>query len=684
MKGILTSIKRVFARQKENNIAVETMIGNEEPVRETPVSPVYQDNPLVTFYGVGPELINYKYPVNAECIKKEILNPNGVIGPAWYEQWPDAIEALRDYNNEFFYEKEHEEIREHFYQDLTLLYEKHGYYSALTLMHSIDVQYDYDKMRICAENGVAEGMTQYAGEMIRKGRNEDAERWMLEAAEKDEVIAMMSLAISYNYGTFTRIDKDEAARWYKASLNRDRDDSDYIWDFFASTNLGVLYVDAGYFRTALRYFELADRQRENIKEDDFGLEIYDKNTDKCRNLLENSYSLRRKRALIQSNTSSIPRLFDLEYQSHLTVALDDKSRIGHWKPKDISDVDLDDLREESEATALANPHQTNNKENFVFPSISVEIRNPEIFGTKREIIFLEKNCHAQLNDYIQTHFDYLRTCFRKLGLLFIYLPAHFNSSEYYDDLLLPEDEHEELGILDDDVVSTTTARYMEGNASLYWNYMFSKESLPNDCAGFLHYKPATPYAEVKLYDYYFFPFLPSTDFEKAFATFFAYLNYIYTGEEDTLINEEEKEIEDTINNCNLLITNEYRIMIVANDGQMRKEVAMPALSRVLYFFFLRHPEGIPLKQLVDYRDELLAIYRKVSDRQILDKNIDSLVDPTTNSINEKLSRIRKAFADALEGLGNDYTDFLITGTRGNPYRITLDRQRVEWEKKIEI
>ena len=48
----------------------------------------------------------------------------------------------------------------------------------------------------------------------------------------------------------------------------------------------------------------------------------------------------------------------------------------------------------------------------------------------------------------------------------------------------------------------------------------------------------------------------------------------------------------------------------------------------------------------DYKKELFAIYRRVSNRENEDKmteSINDIIDSTKNSINEKCSRIREAF-----------------------------------------
>jgi len=55
-----------------------------------------------------------------------------------------------------------------------------------------------------------------------------------------------------------------------------------------------------------------------------------------------------------------------------------------------------------------------------------------------------------------------------------------------------------------------------------------------------------------------------------------------------------------------------------------------------------------------------------------------MTDPLNNSINEKCSRIRAAF---LEVIADDLAqNYYVTGKRGEPKKIMLDRSLVEFQK----
>ena len=104
----------------------------------------------------------------------------------------------------------------------------------------------------------------------------------------------------------------------------------------------------------------------------------------------------------------------------------------------------------------------------------------------------------------------------------------------------------------------------------------------------------------------------------------------------------------------LVITKDFRFML-PNYGN--KEVMLSPIHKSLYMLFLNHPEGIEFKNLIDYREELLAIYNEVGNRVGPDKMVETvnrLTNPLDNAINEKCSRIKAAFSDLMDEYQADY------------------------------
>lgn len=146
----------------------------------------------------------------------------------------------------------------------------------------------------------------------------------------------------------------------------------------------------------------------------------------------------------------------------------------------------------------------------------------------------------------------------------------------------------------------------------------------------------------------------------------------------SLIGDVIEEIQKTKNKISsLFITNDYRIFL--KDYGM-KEVVMSPLPKSLFLLFLNHPEGILFKELSNHHDELLSIYRNITLRENIDavmESIKAMTDPLNNSVNEKCSRIRSAFLEVItDDLAKNY---YITGKRGEPKKITLNRELVSFQ-----
>ena len=127
----------------------------------------------------------------------------------------------------------------------------------------------------------------------------------------------------------------------------------------------------------------------------------------------------------------------------------------------------------------------------------------------------------------------------------------------------------------------------------------------------------------------------------------------------------------------LVVTEDYKIILA--DGT-NTEVKMEPLVKAIYLLFLSHPEGIVLKCLSDYKEELAQLYLLLRPTGLTDRvlqSIDDVTNPTLNSINEKCTRIRKAFSRILPQSVARY--YSIYGRRCEPKKIDLPRDLVTWE-----
>ena len=97
----------------------------------------------------------------------------------------------------------------------------------------------------------------------------------------------------------------------------------------------------------------------------------------------------------------------------------------------------------------------------------------------------------------------------------------------------------------------------------------------------------------------------------------------------------------------LVITEDYRFVL----EDYHQEVELQPVHKAVYLLFLAHPEGIEFKRLADYRAELTELYMKTArwmDREKIVESVDKLTNPLDNAINEKCSRIKKAFMDLMD------------------------------------
>ena len=143
--------------------------------------------------------------------------------------------------------------------------------------------------------------------------------------------------------------------------------------------------------------------------------------------------------------------------------------------------------------------------------------------------------------------------------------------------------------------------------------------------------------------------------------------------------ERLKEIEciETAEPVDLFIDKRFVIRMGGADGSI---LALRPLVKTLFILFLKHPEGIILKQRDCYREELEKIYGVISpntDRDDVRARVARLVDLQDNSFSEKASVLNARLEELLPaGVASDYQ---IQGFNGCPRKIRLNPLLVHWE-----
>ena len=125
----------------------------------------------------------------------------------------------------------------------------------------------------------------------------------------------------------------------------------------------------------------------------------------------------------------------------------------------------------------------------------------------------------------------------------------------------------------------------------------------------------------------------------------------------------------------LVMNNDFKIYLPDFNNM---EIEMTPLPKALFILFLRHPQGINLKSLIDYKIELLEIYKLLSYRETyfnIVESIDRICNPFEGSINEKLSRVKEAFLKKMSMDTAKY--YIIAGDRGQEKKIEIDRSLIK-------
>ena len=137
----------------------------------------------------------------------------------------------------------------------------------------------------------------------------------------------------------------------------------------------------------------------------------------------------------------------------------------------------------------------------------------------------------------------------------------------------------------------------------------------------------------------------------------------------------EQDAKKIFQPSRLFMDEEFRIYLPDFNNT---EIVMTPLPKTLFILFLRHPEGINLKSLIDYKKELLEIYKLLSYRETYFNMIESvnrICNPFEGSINEKLSRIKEAFLRKISMDTAKY--YIVTGKRGMKKKIEIDRSLID-------
>ena len=127
----------------------------------------------------------------------------------------------------------------------------------------------------------------------------------------------------------------------------------------------------------------------------------------------------------------------------------------------------------------------------------------------------------------------------------------------------------------------------------------------------------------------------------------------------------------------VLITRDYRILLPNLDN---REISLMPLPKMLFIFFLKHPEGVCFTCLESYSDELFGIYSRISHRLDYDgmrNSISRITSLESNSFHAQKTKLSKALSRYFKD--NALGEYIISCNPDGQSSIALRPALVEWE-----
>lgn len=360
--------------------------------------------------------------------------------------------------------------------------------------------------------------------------------------------------------------------------------------------------------------------------------------------------------------------------------------------------------------SLTEQKDTANEQTFLLFDLNLPF-TPEV----HDVIYVENEYNPTINEYIQEHYEEIQQQFLSKKATFIYLPKLCGQEVSKEVLhyMFPFLQQTSSFVNGDLTIETLKSHILSGSIEGPALIHFVQMEAENPENYYYTYRPLVADSSVPLSD--------------QFERYLKRLTFSYRGESGTAFNALSKPknkddvadhyfndgsdnilfadksiddltveirqriielrkrgvqlhllhelVEERPTLSRLVVDKDYRIFLPDYNNL---EITMSPLPKAVYLLFLRHPEGIPFKRLRDYHDELLDLYKQVSNRVIesnIENSIRDITDPTKNSINEKCSRIREAFLTHFDFAYAQH--YFVTGRRGEPKRITLPLELVD-------
>ncbi len=132
----------------------------------------------------------------------------------------------------------------------------------------------------------------------------------------------------------------------------------------------------------------------------------------------------------------------------------------------------------------------------------------------------------------------------------------------------------------------------------------------------------------------------------------------------------------------IVVNNDFKIILPDYD---EVELKMSCIQKMLYMFFMRHPDGVRLKDLVDHASELAAIYSCLKDcpRAEAMQKVEQYMC-SSELRNQALSKINRIVTRTVKWPeANGENPYVIAGKRGDIYRLAIGHDKIRFNPQPE-
>lgn len=280
-------------------------------------------------------------------------------------------------------------------------------------------------------------------------------------------------------------------------------------------------------------------------------------------------------------------------------------------------------------------------------------------GMARSFFFVESANDNELNDFIRGYSEYIVLSLRQKGVNvadFTYIPTTISDRNIIKRVILrqqPFIDEETLEKRADESTACQRSRLVFINSAGYdYDGLFEADILCEDDFG-----SSKPEHAKRLDKFLDTIVALHTEQSRIEGTRF---RLPFLGEEcDELQAKDNKEcLCDDLLAESICNSEEVKISPIQFDNEFnislplypQVRITLEPLPKTLYILFLQHPEGIILKDICLYENELKNIYKQVSGRKnpsVIERMFRSLTDPTENPLHKNLSIIRRSFTSKL-------------------------------------